>query len=59
MTHMARSVDPERYRQEAARLREKAADLPQEPELRQSYLDLASEYDQLADLFEKQRQQPT
>jgi hypothetical protein len=52
--------DPRWYRDEAKRLRERGEHANYDPSLRQSYLDLADEYDRLAEVLEKTQgpQQP-
>ena len=49
---MDRTLDPGWYREEAKRLREGAAALANDDQLRDRYLRLALEYDKLADLLE-------
>jgi hypothetical protein len=49
---MDRTLDPGWYREEAKRLRERAAALANDNQLRDNYLRLALEYDKLADLLE-------
>ena len=41
------------YRQEAARLRQRAAEITNDDRLRDSYLDLAREYERLAEILEE------
>jgi hypothetical protein len=49
---IARSHDPSWYRQEAGLLRQKAAQVTDSAELRDSYLALSLEYERLARLLE-------
>ena len=50
---MGNAPDPRWYREEAERLRLKGYSLPKEDPLRERYIELAREYDNLADLFER------
>jgi len=53
---VARSRAAERYREAAARFRQRASAVTDDPQLRDSYLGVAIQYDRLADLLEgKQR----
>jgi hypothetical protein len=47
------SRSPQRHRDEAKNLRERADDLVGDPYLRERYLALAREYDRLADALER------
>ena len=50
---MGKGRDHTWYRDEAKRLRDKAAAVKNDEALRDSYLTLASEYDRLADMLER------
>ena len=49
---MARSRVAERYRQTAAHFRQRASAVTADPQLRDSYIGVAIQYDRLADLLE-------
>jgi len=55
---MPDSLDPRWYREEARRLRQRAATVKEDDPLRDSYLRLAAEYEKLAELLERRRQEP-
>ena len=52
---MQNAPDPLWYRVEAERLRLKGYSLPEDDPLRPRYIELAREYDNLADIFERQQ----
>jgi hypothetical protein len=49
------SRDSRWYREEASRLRQRAGTITHDPELRDSYIDLAREYEGLAEILENKR----
>lgn len=56
---MSKSRDPSRYREDAARFRERAAAASNDAELRDSYLAAAQEFERLADLLERRTTPPS